>query len=116
MDKETDNNIDQANKLGNLFNSWIRIAIIIGGAVISCAYAYYQIYENKDDVANERKERIEHEQDAEYKSDKRYKEAMEIAGELKLYIKYQEEEIVKMKQQLSYNEGYEKGKEYNEKK
>ena len=113
---KTENNIKQANEFGNLLNNWTKIAIVYGGAIISCATAYYKIFENEKGLILEKKERLEREIDAEYKSDRRYKEAMEIASELKLYIKYQEEEMVKMKQQLSYNEGYEKGKEYNEHK
>lgn len=113
---KSDDNIDQANKIGNLFNSWIRIATIFGGALLSCGYAYYQIYENKDDNAQERKERLEHEKEAEDRGDKRYKEAMGIAGELKDFIKFQQEEIVKLKEEQAYQKGYEKGKEYYEKK
>ena len=94
----------------------MRIAIIVGTGIVSCAYAYYQIYENKDDNAQERKERLEHEQDAEYRSDKRYKETMDLGTELKEFVKYQELEIVKLKEKQAYMEGYEKGKEYNEKK
>lgn len=55
---KTDDNIDQANKLGTLFNSWGKIASWVVGAILSCAWAYYQIYENKDDIALEKKERM----------------------------------------------------------
>lgn len=113
---KVDDNIDKANEFGNLLNNWTKIAIVYGGAIISCAAAYYQIFENKDDISQEKKERLEHELSAEDRGDKRYKEAMAIAEELKLYIKYQQEEIVKMKEKQSYLEGYIKGKEFYENK
>ena len=108
--------IDEANKLGNLFNSWIRIAIIFGGAIISCGLAYYEIYENKDDIQIERRERIANEKINEDRSDKRYARAMETATELKSFIKYQQEEIIKLKEEQAYIKGYIKGKEKNENK
>jgi len=103
---ELDKNIDQANKLGNLFNSWIRVVIIIGGAIVSCAYAYYQIYENKDDIEIEKRDRIANEKIMEERADKRYARAMETASELKEFIKYQQEELVKAKEDISYMKGY----------
>lgn len=112
---EIESNIDQANKIGNLFNSWGKIIMIFGGAIVSCSIAYYRIFDNEKEIAIEKKERIEHEADAEYKADKRYKDAMGIAEELKEYIKYQEQEIVKMKEKQAYMEGYIKGKEFNNK-
>lgn len=59
--EKTENNIDTANKLGILFNSWGKILIGVGLCVISCANAYYEIYENKEDTANEKQERITNE-------------------------------------------------------
>jgi len=52
---EKNNKIDLANKIGSLFNSWSKI---IGGGIlfiIGAALAYYQIFENKDNI------RINHE-------------------------------------------------------
>lgn len=110
-----DQNIDQANKLGNLLNSWTKIFIGLGVAVISCAMAYYEIYENKDDIIKEREERISNEIISEERSDKRYARAMETAKELKDYIKYQEGRLLEMEKKHAQLEGYIKGKEYNEK-
>ena len=110
-----DNNIDQANRIGTLFNSWGKIASWVVGAVLSCAWAYYQIYENRDDIIIERKERMAQEQLIEERSDKRYGRAMETAKELKDYIKYQEARLLEMEKKHAFMEGYIKGKEYNEK-
>lgn len=107
-------NIDAANKLGNLFNSWIRIAIILGSGIISCAYAYYQIYENNEDIQNETRSRIANEKIIEDRADKRYARAMETATELKDFIKYQQQEIIKLKEEVAYIKGYTKGREFNE--
>lgn len=109
-----DKNIDQANKIGTLFNSWGKVVSWIMGAAISCVWAYYEIYENKDDIALERKERIAQEQLIEERSDKRYARAMETAKELKDYIKYQESRLLEMEKKQAYMEGYIKGKEYSE--
>lgn len=111
-----DNNIDQANKWGNLFNSWTKII----GAIILCissyAVAQYEIFENKEDIQNEKRERIANEKIAEDRAEKRYSRAMETATELKDFIKYQQEEIIELKEEVAYMKGYTKGKEYNEKK
>jgi hypothetical protein len=114
--EKSDNNIDTANKLGNLFNSWGKILIGVGLAVISCANAYYEIYENKEDTANEKRERIANEKIIEDRADKRYARAMETATELKDFIKFQQSEIIELREKQAYIEGYIKGKEFNEKK
>lgn len=111
-----DKGIDEANKIGNLFNSWIRIAIIFGGAIISCSIAYYKIFENEKDIALEKKERIEHSAVAKDRNDKRYEREMENAKEFKEFIKYQDARILELEKKQAYLEGYIKGKEHNEKK
>lgn len=103
---EIDKNIDQANKLGNLLNSWTKIFIGLGIAVVSCAMAYYEIYENKDGIVLEKKERIQNEAINEERGEKRYARAMETAKELKDFIRYQQEEIVKTKEDVAYLKGY----------
>lgn len=113
---KTEHNIDTANKIGTLFNSWGKIVSWVIGAIISCVWAYYEIYENKDDIALERKERTEQFKLSEERSEKRYTRAMETATELKYFIKYQQEEIIELKEEIAYMKGYEKGKEYYEKK
>lgn len=111
-----DQNLDQANKLGSLFNSWGKVVSWVVGAILSCTWAYYQIYENKDDISLERKERVAQEQLIEERSDKRYIRAMETAKELKEFIKYQQEEIIKLKEKDAYMQGYMDGKEYQDKR
>lgn len=41
---------------------------------------------------------------------------METAKELKDYIKYQEARLLEMEKKQAFMEGYQKGKEYNDKK
>lgn len=74
--------LDEANKLGDLFNSWGKIFIIVGGALISCAIAYYRIFDNEKDIAQERKDRIDATIVQENRSDNRFSRAMELAGKL----------------------------------
>lgn len=107
--------LDQANKIGNLFNSWVRIAIIFGTAIISCGIAYMKIFDNEKDIALEKSDRIKQEEIIEERADKRYLRAMETAKELKDYIKYQEERLLEMEKKQAFMEGYIQGKEYQEK-
>lgn len=111
-----ESNIQTANTIGNLFNSWIRIAIIFGSAIISCGIAYMKIFDNEKDIALEKSDRIKQEAIIEERADKRYLRAMETAKELKDYIKYQEERLLEMEKKQSSMEGYIKGKEYQDKK
>lgn len=104
-------NIDQANRLGSLLNSWTKIIVVYGGAVISCTLTYYKIFENEKDIALEKKERIANEIVSEDRSDKRYARAMETAKDLKDFIKYQEDRLLELEKSQSYMEGYIKGKE-----
>lgn len=75
--------LDDVNKLGNIFNSWGKIILLAGGGLISCAIAYYRIFDNEKDIAQERKDRIDATIVAETRSDGRFNRAMEIAKELR---------------------------------
>lgn len=110
------NVIDEGNKLGSFLNSWTKIISIIIVSVSSCALAYYEIYENKEAIVQERVDRKNQEKLIEERSDKRYGRAMETAKELKDYIKYQEARLLEMEKKQAYIQGYMNGKEYNEKK
>lgn len=72
----------QANSVINLFKNGASIVIGIGTAVVSCAYAYWNIFDNTKDIAAEKKERIEAIQTLEKKSELRYDHAMEICNKL----------------------------------
>jgi len=99
--------IDQANKLGDLLNSWTKIAIIFGGAIVSCATAYYKIYENEGRLDAEQKQRAEQIHLLEERGDKRYNRAMNLADKLEKYGIQLEERVRK----LEIENGYLKGKQ-----
>lgn len=111
----TDDNIAKANQFGNLLNNWTKIAIVYGGAIISCALAYYKIFDNEKDIALEKRDRMKQEAIIEERADKRYERAMETAKDLKDFIKYQEERLLELEKEQSYMQGYVKGKEFNNK-
>jgi len=74
---------DTASKIGSLLNSWTKIIVTLGGAVISCALAYYKIYENEANILREASQRAAEIKLLEERGDKRYNRAMNIAEELK---------------------------------
>lgn len=97
--------LDEANKIGNLFNSWGKIVFTFLLIVISCATAYYKIFENERDIAQEKKERIEALELSEERSDKRYVRAMEMAKELKDLGMKLEERVRELEKQNAYIKG-----------
>lgn len=72
-------NMEQAGKIGDLLNSWTKIIFIFGSAVVSCALAYYRIYENEGKIKLLKKEFIKVQEISEQRSDKRYNRAMKLA-------------------------------------
>ena len=95
--------LDEANKLGTLLNSWGKIIIASLLAFSTLANAYYQIYSTKLTVIEIEKEMLLIREDikeqinlAEERSEKRYTRGMESAKELKDFIKYHEERILKL--------------------
>ena len=107
--------IDEANKIGSLLNSWTKIIVVYGGALISCTLAYYKIFQNEKDIQLEKKERIEQFSNSQDRGDKRYDRMIESTKELKDFLKYHENRILELEKQQSYDEGYNKGKENNSK-
>lgn len=97
--------IDNANKLGDLFNSWGKIAIIVGGALISCAIAYYRIFDNEKDIAQERNDRIEATLVIENRSDNRFSRAMETATKLEQMGMKLEERVRQLEKENAYMKG-----------
>ena len=97
--------IDEANKLGDLFNSWGKILIIAGSAIVSCALAYYRIFENEKDISIERNDRIEAVTVIEQRSDNRYNRAMEVAKELKDMGLKEQERVRSLEKELAILKG-----------
>jgi hypothetical protein len=84
---------DDVNKIGNLFNSWGKILFMLGGGLISCAIAYYRIFDNEKDIAQERKDRLDATVVMETRSDSRFNRAMEIAKDLREQGDKKEQEL-----------------------
>jgi len=99
------NGIDQANKLGDLLNSWTKIIVTLGIAVSSCAYAYWMIFENEKNIEIERENRKKEIILLEERSDKRYSRAMEIATKLENWGMKLEERIRVLERENSYMKG-----------
>lgn len=108
MSNKKEDTMVAASKFGDLLNSWTKIFIVYGGAVISCAMAYYKIFENEKDITLEKKDRMEQGVFQEEKSEKRYNESMGQARELKEFLKYQESRILELEKKQAFTEGYQK--------
>ena len=104
MEKPKDN-LKKASEIGSLFDSWIKIILVIGGALISCAMAYYKIFENERSIkANKRyiNNQIEL---LEQRGDKRYDRAMKTATKLEEYGMYHEKRILELEKDDAYLRG-----------
>ena len=97
--------IDEANKLGNLFNSWGKIIVSAIMIIASCVIAYIKIYSNETDIALEKKERIEQFDLMEKRSDNRYNRAMEVAKDLKEMGVKEQERVRELEKEVEYLKG-----------
>ena len=97
--------IDKGNKVGSLVNNWIKIAVVFGGALISCSVAYYKIFENEKQYILLKKHFDEQIQLIEARADKRYKRAMEKATKLEDFGMYHEKRILELEKGDAYMKG-----------
>ena len=97
--------LDEANKVGNLFNSWGKIIFAVVILIVSCATAYFKIFGNEADIAQEKKERIEAIALVEERGEKRYSRAMELAGKLESLGMKLEERVRKLEIDNAYLKG-----------
>lgn len=97
--------IKEVKELGGLFDSWIKVLIIIGGATVSCGVAYYRIFDNEKNISALEKHVDEQVNLIEERAEKRFSRSMETGKELKEYGMYHEKRILELEREISYLKG-----------
>ncbi len=103
-------NFDAVNKLINLVKSIGSIIYWAVGIVVSCAWAYYEIYETKDDLVIEKKERKEQVKTLKQRGDKREARRLDDQKEFKDLGMDLEKRIRDIEIEMAYQKGINKSK------
>lgn len=98
-------NLDDATKVGNTINSWGKIVIVIGGAVVSCAFAYYMLLSHEREIQQIKKEHSEAMILIEERAEKRYSRAIEKAKTMEEFGLYHEKRLLELEKDNAYNKG-----------
>mgnify|MGYP007071592686 FL=1 len=92
-----------------MLNSWGKVVLFIGSAVVSCAFAYYMLLTHEREINLIKKEHKEAMDIIEERAEKRYSRAMEKANKLEDYGIQCESRLRELEKELSYLKGQHNG-------
>lgn len=95
----------QAKDIIGIIETWTKLIVLGGSAIVTCTYAYYKIFDLEKNQVDDRKHFEEQLKIGEVRSDKRYLRAMEVAKELKELGMYQEKRINELEKEVAYLKG-----------
>jgi len=98
-------NIDEANKVANLFNSTAKVFTLIGGGIVSCTLAYYMILDNGKEIVQIKKDMKEQFAIQEQRGDNRFSRAMELASKLEGFGIKLEDRVRQLEKENAYLKG-----------
>lgn len=110
-------NLKEAKEIGSLIDTWGKIVVVVGGAVVSCAFAYYMLlaHEQRLDTLEDKYEKdiqiLREEYKRQYgvveeKSNQKFEQGMKVATELKNMVDKLDIRLNAEEQRSAYSSGW----------
>lgn len=98
-------NLPKYVKVVDALKSSFGLLIIIGGGIVSCANAYYQLHELERNQKQDRDVVNSRFKASEERSDKRYEQVLELGKKHEEFGMYHEKRILELEKDNAYNKG-----------